>query len=87
MDIRTLMDTVKAKGLTFHVEGNRIKVEAPVEPDIETKALLDRLRGHRDELRQVLLAPPCWNCGATMSPTHDIYGNSIFVCWSCAKSA
>jgi len=71
MDIRALMDSARSRGLTFHIEGDRIKVEAPVEPDNETKALLDRLRGHRDELRRVLLAPPCWNCGATMSPTHE----------------
>jgi hypothetical protein len=43
----------------------------------------------REEVRKLALSipPPCWNCGATMSPTHDIYGNSVFVCWSCAKSA
>jgi hypothetical protein len=87
MDIRTLMDTAKTKGLIFHLEGDRIKVEAPFEPDSETKALLNQLRGHRDELRRILLAPPCWNCGATMSPTRDISGKSLFVCWSCAKSA
>jgi hypothetical protein len=87
MDIRALMDTAKTKGLTFHVEGDRIKVEAASEPDSETKALLDRLRGYRDELRRILLAPPCWNCGAIMSPTEDIYGNSVFACWNCAKSA
>jgi hypothetical protein len=87
MDIRDLVHSAKAKGLTFRVDGDRIKVEAPVEPDIETKALLDRLRGHRDELRRILLAPPCWNCGAKMTRTQDIYGNSVFVCWSCAKSA
>jgi hypothetical protein len=87
MDIRALMDTAKTKGLTFHLEGDRIKVKAPFEPDSETKALIDRLRGHREELRSILLAPPCWNCGATMSPTQDIYDNSLFACWSCAKSA
>jgi len=87
MDIRALMDSVRAKGLTFRVEGERIKIEAPIEPDNETKALIESLRGHRNELRRVLLAPACWNCGAIMSPTHDIYGNSLFVCWSCAKSA
>jgi hypothetical protein len=40
MDIRTLMDSAKPKGLTFHLEGDRIKVEAPFEPDSETKASL-----------------------------------------------
>ena len=31
--------------------------------------------------------PTCWNCGAIMTITDDIYGNSCWVCWECAKSA
>jgi hypothetical protein len=81
------MDTARMKGLTFYLEGNRIKVEALIEPNSETKALIDQLRDHRDELRSILLTPACWNCGATMTPTRDIYGNNVFACWSCAKSA
>jgi len=43
----------------------------------------------REEVRRLAerVPPPCWNCGATMSPTKDIYGKSLFACWSCAKSA
>ena len=74
MDLRALVDTAKAKGLNFRVEGDRIKVEAAIEPDGETKALIDTLRGHRNVLRRILLAPPCWNCGATMTLTKDISG-------------
>jgi len=87
MDIRTLVETAKAKGLAFHVEGDRIKVEAPLEPDLETKALIDTLRGHKAEVRQILLAPPCWNCGAKMTRTRDITGKPWWACWECAKTA
>ncbi len=86
MDIRTLVDTVKARGVEFKIEGDRIKVEARAEPDNQTKALLDALRGQRDELRRVLTAPPCWNCDAIMTLTDDIYGKKFWACWSCAKT-
>ena len=87
MDIRNLVESVKAKGVEFKIDGDRIKVEASAEPDSETKALLETLRGERDELRRVLTSPPCWNCGATMVRTQDIYGNLLWTCWACAKSA
>ena len=57
MDIRTLVDTAKAKGLTFRIDGERIRVEAPSEPDGEAKVLLATLRDHKDEIRSLLLAP------------------------------
>ena len=87
MDIRTLVDTARAKGLAFHVEGDRIKVEADSEPDAETKALIESLRDHKDELRRVPAGPPCWGCGATMTTTKDIYGRPWWACWSCARTA
>ena len=31
--------------------------------------------------------PPCWNCGAIVTETRDIYGQTVCVCWSCAKWA
>jgi hypothetical protein len=34
-----------------------------------------------------VLTPQCWNCGATMTRTHDIYGKPWWACWKCAKSA
>jgi hypothetical protein len=35
----------------------------------------------------VELPPPCWNCEATMTEARDIYGEAVWVCWSCAKWA
>lgn len=85
MDIRALVGSAKARGLSFHLEGEKIRVEAPKEPDHETKALLEKLRGHREELRRILAAPPCWNCGQPMTETMDIHGEAVWVCWGCAK--
>lgn len=87
MDIRALVDSAKAKGLSFYLEGDRIKVEAPNEPDNETKGLLDQLRSHREELKRILAASTCWNCGATMTQSKDIYAEEVWVCWGCAKWA
>ncbi|GEM_PF-5273351 len=43
----------------------------------------------REEAKKLAqnVPPPCWNCGAIMTPTEDIYGKSVFACWSCAKWA
>ena len=87
MELRALIDTAKAKGLTFRVDGDRIRIEATTEPDGETMALLETLRTHREELRCMLIAPPCWNCGARMTKTEDIYGTTWWACWACAKKA
>gem|GEM_PF-4286514 len=80
-------ETVKSKGVTFKIDGERIKAEARAEPDSETKALLETLRGQRDELRRVLNSPACWNCGVTMTRAKDIYGIPCWVCWECATTA
>lgn len=87
MDARSLIETLKGRGLSLYLEGERIKVEAPQEPNPETKALVDELRLYREEVKALLAAPPCWNCGAIMTPTEDIYGKSVFACWSCARWA
>jgi hypothetical protein len=29
--------------------------------------------------------PLCWNCGGITTETTDIYGETVWVCWSCAK--
>ncbi len=88
MDIRNVIETVKARGVSLRLEGDRIKLEAPAEPDAATKALLEGLRDHRDELRVYLAAPACWNCGALATPVSLIdTREKIWVCWECAKSA
>ena len=40
MDAKNLIETLRARGLNFEVEGDDIKVEASREPDLETKGLL-----------------------------------------------
>lgn len=87
MDVRALVQSVKAKGVEFKIDGDRIKVEARTEPDGETKAVLETLRRHRDELRRILISPACWNCGAIMTRTKDIYGKPWWACWECARWA
>ena len=87
MDLRTLVETVKNKGITFKIEGERIKVESQTEPDHETKSILDTLRVRKEELLRVLTSPACSVCGATMTRTKDIYGKPWWACWACAKSA
>jgi hypothetical protein len=43
----------------------------------------------REEAKRLAqeLPPPCWNCGGTMTEAQDIYGETVQVCWSCAKWA
>jgi hypothetical protein len=87
VDIRALVDSAQARGLSFYLEGDKIKVEAANEPDPETMAILEQLRGHREELKRIMAGPPCWNCGATTVEIDDIYGETVWVCWACAKWA
>ncbi len=84
MDARGLIETLKTRGVELRVNGDRIHVEAPQEPDPNTKALIDELRQRREEVKALLVAPTCWNCGALMAETTDIYGRRWWACWSCA---
>ncbi len=84
MDARGLIETLKTRGVELRVNGDRIQVEAPQEPDPNTKALIDEVRQRREEIKALLVAPPCWNCGAQTAETTDIYGRSWWKCWECA---
>jgi len=33
------------------------------------------------------MEPVCWNCGASMTQTKDIYGRRWWACWECARTA
>jgi len=43
----------------------------------------------REEAKRLVqeLPPACWNCDATMTETREIYGETVWVCWGCAKWA
>ena len=79
-----MIETLKTRGVELRVNGDGIQAEAPQEPDPDTKALLDEVRQHREEVKVILAAPHCWNCGAEMAETIDIYGRSWWKCWECA---
>jgi hypothetical protein len=57
MDAKSLVERLKSRGLSLYLEGAQIKLEAAQEPDSETKALVDELRQHREEVK-IVLAPP-----------------------------
>ncbi len=84
MDTKDLIETLKTRGVELRVNGDGIQAEASQEPDSHTKALIDSLRDHREEVKAILVAPPCWNCGAKVAETIDIYGRSWWKCWKCA---
>ncbi len=86
MDARVLIETLQGRGLSISLARDKIRVEAPKEPDEDTKALLQELREHREEVKSLLsqVAPPCWNCNARMAETTEIYGRSWRKCWECA---
>ena len=86
-DVRTLIDSAQGKGLSLFLEGDKVKIRAPHTLDRETKALIQELREHKEQVRRILATPPCWNCDKTMTKDTDIYGETVFVCWSCATWA
>jgi len=86
-DVRSLIETAQTRGLILFLEEGRVKVKASQELDPEAKALIQELREHKEQVRRILAYPPCWDCGATTTETQDIYGEMVFVCWSCAKWA
>ena len=88
-DIGTLIESAQARGLRLFLAGDKVKVRAPQTPDADTKALIEELKEHREEIKSLLSQAgcPCWNCGQPMSEAKTIYGDEVWVCWSCAKTA
>jgi len=54
MDAKLLIETLKDRGVELRVNGDRIRVEAPQEPDPDTKALLDEVRRRKEEILEAL---------------------------------
>jgi len=88
-DVRSLIETAQTRGLILFLEEGRVKVQAPQDLDPETQALIQELREHKEEIRFMLAqaAPRCWNCGGATTETRDIYGETVWGCWGCAKWA
>ena len=88
-DVRSLIETAQTKGLRLFLADGKVKVQAPQRLDGGTKAIIEELREHKEEIKALLsqVAPPCWNCGAQMTEVTDIYGHEWWTCWECARSA
>ena len=88
-DVGSLIESAKAMGLRLFLADGKVKVRAPQALDGDTKALIEKLRGHKEEIKALLSqsAPPCWNCGQPMSEARTIFGDEVWVCWSCATTA
>ncbi len=54
MDARVLIETLQSRGLSVSLARDKIRVEAPQEPDGDTKAILQELREHREEVKSFL---------------------------------
>ena len=87
--VRSLIETAQARGLRLFLAEGKVKVQAPQNLDENTKALIEELREHREEIKFLLSQPtlPCWNCGQPMTEAKTIYGEKVMVCWWCAKRA
>lgn len=82
--IQTLLERLRERGFSVHLGDGRVQIRGENIPDEETRVLIHELRTRREEIRALLVAPTCWNCGALMAETTDIYGRSWWKCWECA---
>jgi hypothetical protein len=57
MDARVLVETLQHRGLRIAVFGDKVRVEAPREPDPDTKALLQELKEHKEAVKSYLAKP------------------------------
>jgi len=66
MDARVLIETLQSRGLNVSLARDKVRVEAPQEPDEDTKGLLQQLSEHKEEVKSFLnkedpiLAPEQW---------------------------
>ena len=88
-DVQSLIESAEARGLSLFLTDGKVQVRAPQALDGDTKAFIEELRQHREEIKALLsqCGIPCWNCGQPMSEAQTIYGDDVWACWSCAKTA
>ncbi len=81
MDARMLIETLKARGVELWVNGNGIQAEASQEPDSDTKALLDEVRQHREEVKALLTGnPPTGDTqGVTAADVLRVFGGGVVI--------
>jgi len=70
-DVESLMESAKAKGLRLFLAEGKVKVQAPQRLDGGTKALIEKLREHKEEIKSVLDADLTLNHIASTFFTED----------------
>jgi len=53
-DVRSLIESAESRGLRLFVADGKVKVRAPQALDGDTKALIEKLRGHKEEIKALL---------------------------------
>ena len=53
-DVRSLIETAQARGLRLFLAEGKVKVQAPHNLDGDIKALIEKIRGHREEIKIIL---------------------------------
>ncbi len=53
-DVRSLIETAQTKGLRLFLKEGRVKVQAPSRLDGDMKALIEKLREHREQIKSIL---------------------------------
>ena len=84
MEAKLLIETLRTRGVELRINGDGIQAVSLRKPDSNTMALLDEVCKLREEIKVILAAPPCWNCGAKVAETVDIHGRRWWKCWECA---
>ena len=70
-DVESLIEIAKAKGLRLFLAEGKVKVQAPQNLDENTKALIEELREHKEEIKSVLGADLTLNHIASTFFTED----------------
>jgi len=53
-DVGSLIKSAQARGLRLFLEGDKVKIRAPQALDGETKALIQELREHKEEVKLLI---------------------------------
>jgi hypothetical protein len=57
MEARVLIETLHHRGINITVFGDKVRIDAPREPDPDTKALLQELKEHKEAVKSYLAKP------------------------------
>ncbi len=53
-DVRALIESAQVRGLRLFLDGDKVKVKAPQSLDEDANALIEEIRGHKEEIKALL---------------------------------